>query len=115
VTVIHRVGMRTGRTSPPLAERVASRLPAGVKRTLRTRTAIGRPPPEQLERLRHHYAYWREKWGFDLLNPDMAEVRRRYGDTEVCWAYDATMRRAGEEIAATARGVGSRAPGTPSS
>jgi glycosyltransferase involved in cell wall biosynthesis len=99
VTVIHRVEMRAGRATPPLAERVATKLPAPVKRALRTRTPIGRPPPEQLERLRHHYAYWRDKWGFDLLNPDMDAIRRRYGDSELCWAYDEKMRRAGEEIA----------------
>jgi hypothetical protein len=58
-------------------------------------------PPHELRRLEHHYAYWREKWGFDLLNPDMAAVRERYGDSEVCWAYDEARRAAGEEIVAS--------------
>ncbi|MEA2458549.1 MAG: hypothetical protein QOC95_1521, partial [Thermoleophilaceae bacterium] len=46
------------------------------------------------------YAYWREKWGFDLMNPDMPQVLARYGDTEVCWRYDPARRSAGEGIAA---------------
>ena len=47
-----------------------------------------------------HYAYWREKWGFDMLNPDMPAVLERWGGTEVCWRYDREMREAGERIAA---------------
>jgi glycosyltransferase involved in cell wall biosynthesis len=98
--VVHRVWMRRGMSGPPPSERVADALPAGLKRTLRTRTPIGRPPRDQLDRLHHHYAYWREKWGFDLLNPDMDELVSRYRGSELCWAYDEQMRRAGEEIAA---------------
>jgi glycosyltransferase involved in cell wall biosynthesis len=120
VTVVHRVGMRDGRAGPRPAERAAAWLPAWLKRELRRRTPIGRPPAEHLERLRHHYAYWREKWGFDLLNPDMDELLRRYRESEVCWAYDERMRRAGEEIARRAgraaagrAGVRPPAPGTP--
>ena len=45
------------------------------------------------------------KWGFDPLNPDMDEVLRRYGGTEVCWRYDEDRRRAGEGIAAAWRGA----------
>ena len=29
------------------------------------------PEYAETKRLTRHYAYWREKWGFDLLNPDM--------------------------------------------
>jgi hypothetical protein len=47
--------------------------------------------------LRRHYASWREKWGFDALNPDMGEVRARWEGTEVMWAYDEERRQAGEE------------------
>jgi GT2 family glycosyltransferase len=56
--------------------------------------------PEARERLQGHMRAWRKKWGFDLVNPDMDEVMRRYGDTEVCWAYDDARRVAGEEILA---------------
>ncbi len=29
--------------------------------------------------------YFRRKWGFDPSGPDLAEVRRRYGHTRICW------------------------------
>jgi glycosyltransferase involved in cell wall biosynthesis len=92
VEVVHRIGARPARAWVPL----------WLVHALRRHTRLGSPPPEHVERLRHHYAYWREKWGFDLLNPDVPDVQRRYGDSEVCWAYDPDMRRAGEEIAARA-------------
>jgi GT2 family glycosyltransferase len=50
--------------------------------------------------LRRHLASWQEKWGWDARNPDMAEVQRRWGDTEVCWALDPARRAAGERILA---------------
>jgi glycosyltransferase involved in cell wall biosynthesis len=77
VTVVHHVGGSTARA--------AELLPKPLKRFLRRHTPLGRPPADQLDRLHHHYAYWCEKWGFDLLNPDMDEIRWRYGGTEVCW------------------------------
>jgi len=104
VLVTHRVGLRQTRGAVTKREvfeaRVGRLLPPAVKQAIKRRAGVGGPPPEKLERLRHHYAYWREKWGWDLINPDMVAVRERYGDTEVCWAYDAERRRAGEEIAA---------------
>ena len=42
-------------------------------------------------------------WGFDALNPDMDGLLERWGATEVCWAYDEEMRRAGEAIVAEYR------------
>ena len=90
VRVVHRVGLRHTRSDAPTArERVEATvgrvIPTRVKERIRERTAIGGPPPEHVERLRHHYAYWREKWGWDLLNPDMNEVRRRYAGSELLW------------------------------
>jgi len=38
--------------------------------------------------LRSHYRAWREKWGFDPLNPDLAEVFERHYDSEICWLYN---------------------------
>ena len=32
------------------------------------------------------------KWGFDLRGPDLHEVRRRYGETEICWRIGAPLR-----------------------
>ena len=63
--------------------------------------------PEQQARLAHHYAYWREKWGFDLVNPDVDAIRARYADTELCWRYDPDRRAAGEAIAAAWSAVSS--------
>ena len=77
-------------------------LTEGAKDALVRTARLDRPNPAALERLHHHYAYWREKWGFDPLNPDMDAVLRRYGGSEVCWRYDEGMRAAGERIAAGA-------------
>ena len=44
--------------------------------------------------------FWRQKWGWDMLNPDMDAVLARWGGTEVCWRYDDDLRAAGEEILA---------------
>jgi hypothetical protein len=91
VHVIHRIGMRhTREDAPPARERVQAAvgrlLPAAVKERIAERTNLGGgPSPEHLERLHHHYAYWREKWGWDLLNPDMDEVRRRYAGSALLW------------------------------
>jgi len=84
-----------------LARRVARRLPAGARDGIERRLQVdldGHFTGAQLARLRHHYRYWRDKWGWDLRNPDMAEVERRWGGTEVCWASDPERRAAGEEI-----------------
>ena len=61
---------------------------------------LDRAPREHRERLAHHYAYWREKWGFDMLNPDMDAVQARWGDTEICWRTSPERRAAGEAIVA---------------
>ena len=74
--------------APPVRHRISQRL------------GIDRPPRPQWERLLHHYGYWREKWGFDMLNPDMDEVQRQWGATEVCWRSNPEMRHAGEQIIA---------------
>ena len=89
VEVVHHVGERIGRRDSAL------RCAAPPARRAATATRASRPHPE---RLAHHYAYWREKWGFDLLNPDLQELQRRWGGTEVCWRYEPERRRAGEEI-----------------
>ncbi|MEM4655225.1 MAG: glycosyltransferase [Thermosphaera sp.] len=35
--------------------------------------------------LAQHYKYWRTKWGWDPLYPDLNKIRRLYRDTEICW------------------------------
>jgi hypothetical protein len=73
-------------------------VPEGLRDAAAARAGLGDYDPARVEMLRRHYAYWREKWGFDPVNPDMDEVLRRYGGTEVCWAYDDELRREGEAI-----------------
>ena len=74
---------------------------------------LDRAPREHRDRLAHHYAYWREKWGFDMLNPDMDQVLERWGATEVCWRYDREMREAGERIVAAYQAAPPVAPRRP--
>lgn len=113
VRVVHHLTKRTPRAaarprwrSPrrvarALARRVDRRLPIELRRRIAARVDLDDGhTPEQRARARHHYAYWREKWGWDMLNPDLAEVRRRWGDTELWWAHDPARRAAGEEILA---------------
>ena len=116
VHVIHRMSLRGDRThggAHHLRKRVrravAPFIPTRLKAAyVRVEQRGTYHPPHELKRLRHHYDYWREKWGFDLVNPDLDEVLRRYGDTEICWAYDPARRAAGEEIlAGRAGGVSS--------
>ena len=107
VRVLHRLKMRERDKPPPpkgvvarVRQRVGELLPNAVRQRIVYRLDLDNPPPAQLARLRHHYAYWESKWGWNMLNPDMEAVRRRYGDTELCWASDPARRAAGEEIIA---------------
>ena len=106
VRVIHHVGRRL--EDEPLSlrlrtrgrRRVGAMLPVALKRRISQGLGLDIPPPDKWARLQHHYAYWREKWGFDMLNPDMETVLERWGDTEVCWRYDDDRRATGERIVA---------------
>lgn len=107
VRFVHRIDLRNDRRSQSDARRLRQRLRTGTgqalpqslkDRLIRIERRNTPHPPHELRRLRHHYAYWREKWGFDLMNPNMPEVLNRYGSTEVCWAYDPARRSAGEQI-----------------
>ncbi|MGI8622400.1 MAG: glycosyltransferase [Solirubrobacteraceae bacterium] len=110
VRVVHRIGLR--QTRPGLAitrseKAIAAAAGAAeqvfhpnLRRRIGYRLGLDRPPDAQWERLRHHYAYWREKWGWDMLNPDLPAVRARWGETEVCWRYDEPMRAEGQRIIA---------------
>ncbi len=113
VEVVHRISMRNPRDATTRSKMLLFRLRRGVGRFVpeRVRAAaaeragLGDHDPERLALLRRHYASWREKWGFDALNPDIDQVLARWGGTEVCWAYDDELRRAGEEIVAGYRGA----------
>jgi GT2 family glycosyltransferase len=98
VEVIHRGNLTE--ENPSRARRVARRLPQWAKDIVVSAGRMEQLDPHVLERLQGHYAHWRDKWGFDPLNPDMAQIVARYGGTEVCWRHDEEMRVAGEQIAA---------------
>ena len=108
VEVVHRLTLRNPRTDSSRTEwllwrlrrRVGSLFPQRLRNAVARAAKLGDHDPERIALLRRHYESWRGKWGFDPLNPDMDEVRRRYGGTEVCWRYDEDRRRAGEEIIA---------------
>ena len=108
VEVLHRISMRNAR--PGALRRAARRLPQSVKDAVMAAGKLDQPSPQALERLHGHYAHWRRKWGFDPLNPDMASVFLRYGDTEVCWRYDPDMRAEGEQIADAYAAAGQAQP-----
>jgi len=60
--------------------------------------------PDQLERVRRltwevkgnirkiHAAYWEKKWGWHPAHPDLNEIRRLYGTTELCWRIGEPMK-----------------------
>jgi GT2 family glycosyltransferase len=106
VRVVHHVGRRIDsepsvrRAARTVRRRVGATLPPKVRRSVSQSLNLDRPPHEKWQRLLHHYGYWREKWGFDMLNPDMDEVRARWGDTELCWRSNPEMREAGQQIIA---------------
>ena len=90
VHVVHRASLRNprgdGGSRAATARRTLGRaVPQAAKDAVIAAARLDRPTPAQRERLRHHYAYWREKWGWDLLNPDVEAIRRRWGETEICW------------------------------
>ncbi|MBI1849946.1 MAG: glycosyltransferase [Planctomycetes bacterium] len=39
-----------------------------------------------------HWDYWQKKWGWHPRFPDVSEIRRLYGDTEICWQIGERMR-----------------------
>jgi hypothetical protein len=109
VHIVHRPNLRGDRTAHSLGQRMAKRVRSGVATAVpeRLRRKVREAEqkdtayrPHELRRVQHHYEHFREKWGWDLMNPDMDTLLERYGDTEVCWAYDPARRGAGEEIAA---------------
>jgi GT2 family glycosyltransferase len=108
VEIVHRISMRNPREATSrrvmalyrLRRAIGRFVPERVRDAAAARAGLGDYDPERIAMLRRHYASWRDKWGFDALNPDMDAVLARWGGTEVCWAYDDEMRRAGERILA---------------
>jgi GT2 family glycosyltransferase len=111
VRVIHHIDTRHGREKDAwrraalaLRRQAGAFIPSRATHYIYHRVVQGlnldHPPAEQWERLMHHYGYWQQKWGFDLLNPDMQAVHASWGNTEICWRSNPEMRRAGERILA---------------
>jgi GT2 family glycosyltransferase len=108
VRIIHRVSKRDPRvTDRSLRRRLyqanrrfGHRVPQVVKSAIARRVAVGHHDPARQAILERHCEHWRQKWGWDPLNPDMDVVRARWAGTEVCWADDPARRAVGEEIAA---------------
>jgi glycosyltransferase involved in cell wall biosynthesis len=86
--LVRRLGMKLPRRT---RNRIEERFPIDI---------LGYYTTDQCRRLHHHHAYWREKWGWDARNPDMGEIERRWGNTELWWAHDPERRAAGERIVA---------------
>jgi GT2 family glycosyltransferase len=105
--VIHRVGMRRPRVPQSRAKlalidanrRFGRFVPDRLRAVVGERAGVGERDPVKHALLERHHAHWRAKWGFDPLNPDVDQILRTYAGTEVCWAHDEAMRRAGEELA----------------
>jgi GT2 family glycosyltransferase len=110
VYVLHRIQGRKPPEPVTLAQRAkaAARAatPAPIRASIRRRRDPGRHySDQQRERLLHHYAYWRSKWGWDFLNPDLAAMQERWGDTEIWWREDPERRAVGQRILAAASRV----------
>jgi len=54
--------------------------PAGIESLLPSE-----PDPWRRNILLGHYATWKAKWGFDLINPDLLSIYDRYWETAFCW------------------------------
>jgi len=108
VRVVHHVSRRAASRGITVRRRIAMAAHFLARATLPDRTRVrlvrmaglDHAPREHADRLAHHYAYWERKWGFDPLNPDMDEVQRRWGDTEICWRSSPERRAVGEAIVA---------------
>ncbi len=85
------VGVRRG---------VGALLPPGLRTWLIRAFGWDKGPRAHRQYLAHHYRYWQKKWGWDMLNPDVDAILRRWGETEICWKVNAEMREAGDAIIA---------------
>lgn len=48
--------------------------------------------------LKHDYNYWKQKWGFDILNPSIEDIKAKYKGTEILWNYDKNLKEEGKKI-----------------
>jgi GT2 family glycosyltransferase len=108
VEVVHRVSLRNPREDSRkelwmwrARRAVGDYVPLALRKRVARAAKIADHDPARVALLRRHYASWREKWGWDPLNPDMDAIRARWAGTEVLWRYDDERRAAGERIAAS--------------
>ena len=111
IRIVHHVGRRNPRVKSAakapgrvegvtrmLAARAYDALPPRAKRPVARRYSRYAEDAGRLRLLARHYGTWRDKWGFDVLNPDLDAVRARWGGSEVWWRADPERRAAGEDI-----------------
>ena len=104
VRVIHHVGRRIAKQPPRrrawhiTRHWIGAPFSSATRQAIKQRLGMDRPPGDEWQRVLHHYRYFRQKWGFDMLNPDVEQLLRRYGETEICWRLNPEMRAAGEQI-----------------
>jgi hypothetical protein len=117
VRVLHQPSRRNARHGPdgrpekrPIQGPVelAALVPHRAKRLVGSWLALRKEPAWRVSLLSRHYQAWREKWGFDPLNPNLDALRRRWRGSEICWADDEELRAAGRDIAQAYRS--SKAP-----
>lgn len=46
----------------------------------------------------HNYTYWKQKWGFGPLNPNLDNIKEKYKNTEILWRYEANRKSVGQNI-----------------
>ena len=101
IQVIHRVSLRNTREPGKVSGAAAKSLVRKVRQIASTArcsleakrnvwTGREKKHDEPGEGWRHdilsqHYVRWQEKWGFHPLNPDMAEIERKYRNTRLLW------------------------------
>jgi GT2 family glycosyltransferase len=108
IHIVHHTGRRDPRLETDRrklllfrANRAIGRyVPQRLKSRVASAAKVGERDPKKLAMLERHRAHWRAKWGFDPINPDLDEIKRRYAGTEVLWRYDEERRAAGERIVA---------------
>jgi GT2 family glycosyltransferase len=115
VEVIHRVSLRNPREDSRkelwlwrARRAVGDFVPLALRKRVARAAKIADHDPARVALLERHYASWREKWGWDPINPDMDAIRARWADSEVWWRYDDARRAEGERIAAAWSGARAR-------
>jgi len=59
---------------------------AGTEKSLRQLTWVAKHQVEHTQAI-----YWEAKWGWNPFYPDLNEIRRLYGHTEICWQIGEPM------------------------